>query len=71
MTTAVASRRMKTLLLGVAVAATSTTAVGQNGATAGEWRYYGGDAGTTRYSPLDQINKGNVKDLQDRLAMED
>ena len=30
----------------------------------GEWRYYGGDKGYTRYSPLDQINKQNVGTLQ-------
>ena len=36
----------------------------QRGAANGEWRYYGGDAGTTKYSPLDQINAGNVKDLK-------
>jgi quinoprotein glucose dehydrogenase len=32
-------------------------------AKAGEWRYYNGDAASTRYSPLDQINKTNVKNL--------
>ncbi len=37
---------------------------GQSGAKNGEWRYYGGDAGSTKYSPLDQINKDNVKDLR-------
>ena len=31
---------------------------------AGEWRVNGGDAGSTRYSPLDQINATNVKNLQ-------
>lgn len=36
----------------------------QQGAANGEWRYYGGDAGTTKYSPLDQINASNVKQLQ-------
>ncbi len=36
----------------------------QNGAGTTEWRHYGGDAGGTKYSPLDQINAGNVKDLQ-------
>src|SRR5262245_8951675 len=36
----------------------------QRGAAAGEWRYYGGDAGGTKYSPLDQINASNVKQLQ-------
>ncbi len=30
----------------------------------GEWRVNGGDAGSTRYSPLDQINASNVKTLQ-------
>ncbi len=30
----------------------------------GEWRVNGGDAGSTRYSPLDQINASNVKNLQ-------
>ncbi len=28
-----------------------------------EWRYYGGDAGSTKYSPLDQINASNVAKL--------
>ena len=37
---------------------------GQSGAPIGEWRYYGADAHSTKYSPLDQINKDNVKDLQ-------
>src|SRR5436190_12554582 len=36
----------------------------QPGATPGEWRYYGGDAGGTKYSPLDQIDASNVKQLQ-------
>ena len=36
----------------------------QQGATNGEWRYYGGDSGTTKYSPLDQINATNVKNLE-------
>ena len=39
---------------------------GQSSAKArsGEWRYYGADAAGTKYSPLDQINKENVKDLR-------
>jgi quinoprotein glucose dehydrogenase len=37
--------------------------VAQKGARNGEWHFYGGDAGTTKYSPLDQINKTNIKDL--------
>ena len=29
-----------------------------------EWRTYGGDLANTRYSPLDQINRDNFKDLE-------
>src|ERR1044071_4499591 len=36
----------------------------QQGMRNGEWRYYGGDSGTTKYSSLDQIHAGNVKDLK-------
>ena len=36
----------------------------QHGAVSGEWRYYGGDAGGTKYSPLDQIDATNVSQLQ-------
>lgn len=32
--------------------------------TVGEWPFYGGDQGSTKYSPLDQINRGNVRNLQ-------
>jgi quinoprotein glucose dehydrogenase len=38
--------------------------VGQSGTTGGEWRHYGGDPGSTKYSPLDQINRDNVKSLR-------
>jgi quinoprotein glucose dehydrogenase len=30
----------------------------------GEWRYYGGDAASSRYSPLDQIDASNVGQLE-------
>ncbi|MDQ1472004.1 MAG: quinoprotein glucose dehydrogenase [Bryobacterales bacterium] len=36
----------------------------QRGAQNGEWHFYGGDAGSTKYSALDQINASNVKDLK-------
>jgi quinoprotein glucose dehydrogenase len=42
----------------------ATPTAGQSGAKNGEWRFYGGDSGSTKYSPLDQINKENVKDLR-------
>ena len=36
----------------------------QSGAANGQWRYYGGDAGSTRYAPLGQIDRDNVADLE-------
>src|SRR5436190_20133096 len=35
-----------------------------NGQTTGEWRYYSGDLASTKYSPLDQINRSNVSKLR-------
>ena len=49
----------------LAVVAGATLAVrGQSGAKNGEWPTYGGDLGSTRYSPLDQITRDNFKSLQ-------
>jgi len=36
----------------------------QRGTPAGEWRYWGADAWSTRYSPLEQINADNFEDLE-------
>ena len=36
----------------------------QSGAPNGEWRTYGGDLGSTRYAPLDQINASNFSKLE-------
>ena len=36
----------------------------QDGTQNGEWHFYGGDAGSRRYSPLDQINRDNVGSLE-------
>ena len=36
----------------------------QDGAADGEWGVFGADAGATRYSPLDEIDAGNVGDLE-------
>ncbi len=42
-----------------------TTSLGaQSGAKNGEWRSYAGDVGSTRYSPLDQINASNFSKLE-------
>ncbi len=53
-------------LLSLAIAAGWMTAPihGQSGTTNGEWRTYGGDLGSTRYAPLDQINRSNFSKLQ-------
>ena len=50
------------IFLGILLFSLPTSA--QLGAVGGEWRAYGGDNGGTKYSPLDQINKENVKDLE-------
>ena len=46
------------------IALVTQPVVGQKGATRGEWPAYGADLGNTRYSPLDQINAANFKDLE-------
>lgn len=51
-------------MIAVLAALAAASAGAQNGASNGEWRFYGGDAGTTKYSPLDQIDASNVKDLK-------
>ena len=38
-------------------------AAAQHGAAGGEWRSYAADAGSTKYSPLDQIDRSNFGDL--------
>jgi len=42
----------------------SSAVQAQYGATEGEWRSYGGDVGSTKYSPLDQIDRDNFGDLE-------
>jgi quinoprotein glucose dehydrogenase len=51
-------------LVGVAIVLGTAVAAAQQGARGGEWTRYGGDAGTTKYAPLDQINKDNVSRLR-------
>jgi quinoprotein glucose dehydrogenase len=42
----------------------SLTAAEAPKSAAGDWAFYGGDAGGSRYSQLDQINKANVAELK-------
>lgn len=39
-------------------------AAAQRGAADGQWASYGGDDGSTKYAPLDQIDAGNVDQLE-------
>ncbi len=50
-------------LLTVALVA-GPSLVAQQGAKNGEWRSWAGDTGSTRYSPLDQINAANFSTLE-------
>ncbi len=55
---------MRTLALGCLLAAVVSVAAAQTGTKDGEWRNYGGDLGSTRYAPLDQINASNFGKLE-------
>jgi quinoprotein glucose dehydrogenase len=46
------------------IAPAMAPAMAQSGAKNGEWRTYGGDLGSTRYAPLDQINAANFNKLE-------
>ena len=51
------------IVIVIAVSVT-VTVIAQRPAAVGEWRHYGGDAASSRYSPLDQINLSNVRQLE-------
>jgi glucose dehydrogenase len=59
----VLSRYALTAALAVFVAL-AVGSIGLDSQTRGEWRYFGGDKAFTRYSPLDQITRDNVKNLK-------
>ena len=60
-----AKRLSLTLVLSLLmVAPASLAAQGGSGTENGEWRYLGGDAAHTRYSPLYQIDASNFEDLE-------
>src|SRR5262245_21175185 len=56
--------RSHVLIVGVIVTLTCVHGIAQYGAKNGEWRAYAGEPGSTKYSPLDQINKDNAKTLR-------
>jgi quinoprotein glucose dehydrogenase len=51
------------LLMSACEMGSATPEAARSGTENGEWRYLGGDAGHTRYSPLDQINPTNFNQL--------
>ena len=57
------SRPMLSMMVAVLVLAASA-AFAQQGAVNGEWRSFGGDLGSTKYSALDQIDADNVGTLR-------
>ena len=59
----VAGRRLLLPALCGVVIATGAAAQ-ERGNPPGEWRYWGGDAWSTRYSPLDEINADNFEELE-------
>lgn len=54
----------RTFLIVFGLALTIVAADAQRPDTAGEWPYYGGDAASTKYSPLSQVTPSNVTSLQ-------
>jgi quinoprotein glucose dehydrogenase len=57
-------RAAAALSLAAVVVSASMLVHGQSGVKNGEWPHYGGDLGNSKYSPLDQINRDNVKTLR-------
>ena len=53
-----------TMSLAILLSCGASAVAAQSGAVGGEWRTFGGDLGSTRYAPLDQINGDNFEDLE-------
>ena len=51
-------------LVAVSTLGVAPVSAQRRGTENGEWRYWGGDEGSSRYSPLDQINEGNAGKLE-------
>jgi quinoprotein glucose dehydrogenase len=51
-------------LVGLLTVAAAVSISAQYGAKNGEWRSYAGEPGSTKYSPLDQINRDNARNLR-------
>ncbi len=55
---------VRTVPATLCVLAAAMPAMAQYGTKNGEWQNYGGDQGSTRYAPLDQINASNFNKLE-------
>ena len=51
-------------LIGLLILSVVVPATAQKGTEGGEWRHYAGDSGSTKYSPLDQIDRDNFSQLE-------
>src|SRR4029077_11452171 len=64
----VRARVLPAVVVALGAAFGAATLVGQSSPRAStvetEWRFFGSDAGATRYSPANQITSSNVRDLQ-------
>lgn len=56
--------RRRALVLAFLAIFAINSANAQHGASGGEWHFYGGDGGSTKYSALDQITRDNVKQVK-------
>jgi quinoprotein glucose dehydrogenase len=59
------SLKLRGLILCLLIISLVSVPIGaSNGVPKGEWRSYGGDQGSSKYSALDQINRDNVQKLK-------
>ena len=56
--------RTRATLVATAVISMAAALSGQSGTRNGEWTTYGGDLGSTKYAPLDQITAANFSSLE-------
>ena len=56
--------RYPVCVLLTALVFSTSPGIAQQGGKGGEWRSHAGDNGSTRYAPIDQITRDNVKDPQ-------
>lgn len=63
-------KRLNAVVMLITFTLIAGSSFAQKSSTKGEWRFYGGDNGSTKYSSLDQINRENVSKLKVAWAWE-